>query len=997
MAIIGRFIGVGKYIDSQARDLPGARRDATALWALFKDSITNLDERLLLDEKATIEAIREALNDTLKSATDKDSVIFYFAGHGTPDHKLVAYNTLSDVYGETTISIEELSELFKKSKAKSVLCILDCCFSGGITARVFENAPIPRATGTSIKAFAGEGQVFIAASDFDEPSYEIPTTGHGLFTKALLDILQSLDNPTDIQEIMSRVMEQVRADGSKLGLTQTPVIYGKIAGGLQLPKFTIGSTFATHFPELTGIKIGKNIDDLASFNIPREILAEWKTKLPNGLNNLQLEAINEKRILNGESLMIVAPTSSGKTFVGEIAAAKAISEGRKVVFLFPYRALTNEKFEYFTELYSDRLGMRVVRCTGDYSDQASPFIKGKYDIALLTYEMFLGLSVNNPSILNSIGLVVLDEAQFITDPNRGIVVELLLTQLNLVKENSIKPQLVTLSATVGDINHFNDWLDLKVLKTDNRPIPLTEGVLDRLGQFQYRAPDGSEHTISFLPQSAIQMRKSTPGAQDVIVPLAKKLITGSDTEKIIVFRSKRGSASGCAQYLAADLGLPSAIDEIKLLPTFDLSSTSSDLNKCFQGGTAFHNTDLTRDERSLVERSFRAINNHIRVLVSTTTVAAGINTPASTVILVEHEFPGKTPQPYTVAEYKNMAGRAGRLGFQEEGRSIMLAETPLERAQLFNKYIKGNAEPITSSFKEEDLLTWLLRLLAQMKQVSRNDAVRLLINTYGGYLKNRENPGWKEKMTQRLEELLTELISNDLLEDQDGFIRLTQLGSVCGQSTLSFESIIRVIDLVKRKGSINSIEEIMIITQALPEIDQRYLPLTKTETRWPNKAQTTHGHEIINLLRFYSSDTLSFAKRCKRVSILDEWINGTPTEAIEKEHSTNSFASIAYGDIRALADATRFNLRSVYQIVAVLLNGNCPDEKELDVTLKRIEVGIPIELLDLLNLPILERGDLLQLANFGIKSVINYWSKSAKELEDILGYKGVLLEDKRPI
>ena len=64
---------------------------------------------------------------------------------------------------------------------------------------------------------------------------------------------------------------------------------------------------------------------------------------------------------------------------------------------------------------------------GDYSDQAALIMSGRYDIALLTYEMFLAVALSSPTVLMQLGLVVVDEGQFITDPNRGIVVELLLT------------------------------------------------------------------------------------------------------------------------------------------------------------------------------------------------------------------------------------------------------------------------------------------------------------------------------------------------------------------------------------------------------------------------------------------------------------------------------------------------------------------------------------------------------------------------------------------
>ena len=109
--------------------------------------------------------------------------------------------------------------------------------------------------------------------------------------------------------------------------------------------------------------------------------------------------------------------------MGELAAIKAIASGKKAVFLLPYKALVNEKFEDFTALYGEGLGLRVVRCSGDWQDQVGDVLRGKYDIAFFTYEKFLSLSVSSNHILNQIGLVVLDEAQFITEPGRGMAVE----------------------------------------------------------------------------------------------------------------------------------------------------------------------------------------------------------------------------------------------------------------------------------------------------------------------------------------------------------------------------------------------------------------------------------------------------------------------------------------------------------------------------------------------------------------------------------------------
>ena len=74
-----------------------------------------------------------------------------------------------------------------------------------------------------------------------------------------------------------------------------------------------------------------------------------------------------------------------------MAGARAIADGRKAVFLLPFKALANEKFEEFEELYGRGLGLRVLRCTGDYADQTEPFVKGQYDLAVLTYEMLPAL------------------------------------------------------------------------------------------------------------------------------------------------------------------------------------------------------------------------------------------------------------------------------------------------------------------------------------------------------------------------------------------------------------------------------------------------------------------------------------------------------------------------------------------------------------------------------------------------------------------------------
>ncbi len=991
MALIGKFIGVNTYIDRDIKNLAGAGRDALALWALFSDTLPAMQAELLTAANADLNNIKRALKETLESATEDDEIILFYSGHGSPDHRLAAHDTLLTDLINTTVSMQELADLFRQSKAKSILCILDCCFSGGANAKVLDSAPIAKSMGNPLKALAGKGKVIIAASNFDEPSYELGTTGHGILTKAILDTLQSPEDKINLLIAMNSIMEIVRTEASRIGVVQTPVLLNNIEGGLILPSLKAGEKYFAAFPNTKEIKITKNIDDLSKFGFPNNLLNEWKVQFSQGLNDLQMSAINEYRILDGDSLLAIAPTSSGKTVIGELASIRTILDGRKAVFLLPYRALVNEKYDQFYELYEKKLGYKVIRCTGDYQDQNDDFIKGKYDIAFLTYEMFLNLSVSIPSVLNTTGLIVLDEAQFITDPKRGITVELLLTHVIIARARGISPQLIVLSAVIGNSNYFEDWLGCKKLVHTQRPVPLIEGVMDRTGRFKFIDVDGSIKETQLLDAGAIYVRKDKPQAQDMIVPLVKKLVDKG--EKIIVFRNRRGNAKGCALYLSLELGLESAIEEIRGLPKNTSSSTSQNLKNSLNGGVGFHNSNLSREERTVVERTFRNPNSKVKVLAATTTLAAGLNTPASTVILAEQQFVGEDGRPFTIAEYKNMAGRAGRVGFNEQGKSIILADEGSNIETLFSKYVLGALDNLNSSFKMEELDTWIIRLLAQLKDIPKSELLTLLVNTYGGYVKSRNSPDWYKETELRMKDLYDQMNNLGLVEEENGFVHLTLLGRACGESVLSFKSALRLVELLKSypQGTLTA-EGFMAVVQALPESDESYTPMFKkgtSEAVRPRDAASRYGSEIIRLLqRFvpYGED-LKYYARCKRAAVLYDWVHGVPTETIEANFKSKNpyLGNIEYGDIRSIADLTRFQIRSAFKIATLIFPGQMLDEQEIDKLLKRLEVGIPESALFLLELPLsMTREEYLAIINMGILNKESLFATVSERLETAL-------------
>ena len=991
--IRGAFFGIDRYADPEIRDLSGAARDARGLWALFSDSVEGLDADLLVDGDATLEAVRDALDRTLGAATEEDVVLLGFAGHGTPDHRLVLADSRIDDLPATTLDMAELAKRFQASRARAVFLLLDCCFSGGAPARVVEGGLRMRDVGVPLGTVAGRGRVLLAASAPDEPALEDPRGRHGLLTGAVIEALAHSGSEVDVLTLVSDVTASVRAAADRLGYVQTPTMFGQVEGGLTLPPGRRGANYYSFFPELAPIKTDGDIAGLEAFGIPAAVVGAWRARYPGGLNRLQVSAVNDHGVLAGASLLVVAPTSAGKTFIGELAAMRAVGEGRRAVFLLPYKALVNEKFEDFSAVYGGDAGLRVVRCSGDWQDQVGDVLRGKYDIAFFTYEKFLALSVGFPHLLHQIGLVVLDETQFLTDEGRGMSVELLLTQLLAMRRRGVSPQLVALSAVIGDTNRLECWLDCGLLATEERPVPLTQGVLGRSGDWRFCREDGTEGVEALLPWGAVVQRRQKPSSQDVIVPLLRSLVAKG--EKVIVFRSARGPSAGCAQYLAAELGLPPATSVLAELPEGDGSSASSRLRETLEGGVAFHTTDLTRDERVAVERGFRSREGGVSVLVATSGVAAGINTPASTVVICETAFAGPKAKPYPVAQFRNMAGRAGRLGFEAEGKAIALAETGGERDALFRRYVEGSPEPMRSSFDERRPGTWVLRLLTQVGTVPRGAVVDLVANTYGGFLASLRDPGWRAGMAMRVEDLVERMVRDGLIDEEDGDLRLSMLGRACGESPLSLQSAIRLVEMLRRLDQAPSPEEMLALVEALPERDQAYTPqLRNGEQQWQSTASYRFGSDVSYLLRTRAESDKAYYARCKRALIVADWIAGVGIAEIEEGYSANGFVAVRPGDVRGFADGTRYLLDAVFRIAAIVM-GSGPNAEEVDRLMARLELGLPTDALPLAELPVaLDRGAVLALLRDGIASSEDVLAAGAERLGRLVGFVGRRLFDR---
>jgi helicase len=196
----------------------------------------------------------------------------------------------------------------------------------------------------------------------------------------------------------------------------------------------------------------------------------------------------------------------------------------------------------------------------------------------------------------------------IAGKGRGASLELILTLLRTRRRHGVEPQVIALSAVIEDMNGLERWLGTRLLRRDERPVPLREGLLLADGRYRHLGPQGMEQVTEPL----VRRRYGKGGGKDWIIPLVARLVF--EGKQVIVFRETKGEARGCAKYLAENLALPPATAAIAELPGGDPSNASSDLRRTLVSGVAFHTADLDRDERSGVERNFRTPGTPLRAI-----------------------------------------------------------------------------------------------------------------------------------------------------------------------------------------------------------------------------------------------------------------------------------------------------------------------------------------------------------------------------------------------
>ena len=346
--------------------------------------------------------------------------------------------------------------------------------------------------------------------------------------------------------------------------------------------------------------------ELARYNIPEKIIDSWIDQIGEDLLPVQERAIKRYRVLDGNSVIISSPTTSGKTFVGEIAAVEGVMEKKKVIYLVPLKSLAEEKYLDFRRKY-EQFGIKTVVSSSDHREYDRVIEEGEFGIAIIVYEKMSQLLVKNPFLLKNIALVIIDELQEIGDPSRGPGLEITMTKIST---SPYRPQILGLSAVLGNTETLARWLKTDFLFHDKRPVELYEGVLYK-GIFHYK----TYNTYEKRQESLVSV--DTADLSKLL--LANVIHLANQGEQILVFLPSKRKTMVFAKRLTEKVTLPEATDAIRELSILEDTSLKNGLIQCLRSGVAFHHADLSREERDVVERYTR--KREIKVICCTTTLA----------------------------------------------------------------------------------------------------------------------------------------------------------------------------------------------------------------------------------------------------------------------------------------------------------------------------------------------------------------------------------------
>ena len=498
------------------------------------------------------------------------------------------------------------------------------------------------------------------------------------------------------------------------------------------------------------------------------------------ITDIQYEAL-EAGIGQGASVLVSAPTSTGKTLIGWWTIASAILNGNRAVYLVSHRALAKQKFEEAQRLFlgsflgNDRSS--IVCATGDgVEDAAGKKTNAPMSATILiaTYEKFLGcLSVGGPPRDLRNVCFVCDEVQLIGDEHRGQNTELLLTLMRRAGWH----QFVGLSAVLSanDAQALSEWLNVAMVRNPTREKSLRIECRSGTNVHSISSGPGFEGDEHVAPLN---------GGSANLSGIVSELVAAANRSPVIVFCMKvddtydHANAWAARQSRTMNVQPPTGLD------------VEPQLLRALERRVAYHNAELTEEERLFVETCLA--RREVDVVFATSTLAAGVNFPLGSAVFskwTRWDFDRKEHRPIGRAEFQNMAGRVGRMGQDAiDGLVVLTANGNEQINQARFLMQQGGEEALGTGISSDDFGQLALQLFAGRLCTSRDDAFSLIASTLTATREAERNLAGVEHWRDQLFDHIDRLIGLGCLTETASEVSVTTFGLAVARTGLKPET-----------------------------------------------------------------------------------------------------------------------------------------------------------------------------------------------------------------
>src|ERR1700733_4042544 len=409
---------------------------------------------------------------------------------------------------------------------------------------------------------------------------------------------------------------------------------------------------------------------------------DWAKDRGLALYPHQEEALIE--VVMGSNVILSTPTGSGKSLVATGAHFAALANGQRSYYAAPIKALVSEKFFALCEVFGPA---NVGMMTGDAS------VNARAPIICCTAEILASIALRDGADADG-GQVIMDEFHYYADPDRGWAWQVPLIELP-------KVQFILMSATLGDVTRFQEDLTKRPgwpppgVKNAERPVPLV-------------------FAFSLQP----------------LHEALDELLTTNQAPIYIVHFTQAAALEQAQALMSTNVCTRQEKDKIaELIGDFRFASGfGKTLSRLVRHGIGVHHAGMLPKYRRLGEQLAQA--GLLKVICGTDTLGVGINVPIRTVVFTSlSKYDGKKTRLLQVREFHQIAGRAGRAGFDTAGRVVVQApehtvenERALKKAgddpkarrkagrkkppegfvswgqPTFERLVAAEPEPLTSSF-----------------------------------------------------------------------------------------------------------------------------------------------------------------------------------------------------------------------------------------------------------------------------------------------------------